>query len=76
MRFNYILAKLFSFELKNKNKINIRNYKYEPIKCNKNDKYSKVLLNPNRSTLVDSAGFGSIRSTLVLFNRICLLGPI
>ena len=30
MKFYYIWAKLFSFELKNTKKINIRNQKYEP----------------------------------------------
>ena len=70
MRFNYILTKLFSFELKNTNKINIRNYKYVPIKCNKNDKYSKVLFGPHWSILP------TLDSVHILFGPICPLGPI
>ena len=93
MRFYYILTKLFSFELKNTNNINIRNYKYVPIKCNKNDKYLKVLFGPhwsilptlvlfgphpirsNLSTWSYLVDIGPIRSTMVLFGPIFLLGP-
>ena len=78
MRLYYILTKLFSFELKNTNKINIRNYKYVPIKCNKNDKYSKVLFGPHWSILPTLVLFSPhfIRSNLSTWSYLVDIGPI
>ena len=41
MKFYSIWAKLFSFGLKNINKIGMKNWRYWPLQNNKNDKHSK-----------------------------------
>ena len=80
MKFYYIWAKFYNFELKNIKKIDIRNKKYEPWKFNKNGKYSHWFYlvhsnifgpyGPNRSIqsyLVYSVYLSSIRSNSILF---------
>ena len=73
MRFYYIWANLFSFELKNAKKIRNMSPK-NTIKMINIQKYYLVHIGPIWSTLVHSAYFGSIRSilsylVLVLFCR-------
>ena len=85
MKFYYIWASLFWVK-KNKNKINIRNQKYEPLKCNKIDIYSNFLFGPcshlwptlvlfglvwsNQVHLVHNSPIKSILFTLVHFSFI------
>ena len=80
MRFYYIWAKLFSFELKNtkkKKKIEIRNMNLKnAIKMINIQKYYSVHIGLIMSMLVHSTHFGSIWSTLNLFNPIYPHGPI
>ena len=76
MKFYYIWAKLYSFELKNTKDIDIRNYKDEPQKCNKNEKYSKVSFGPHWFYLVHYVHFGPFWSYSVHTILIDPFGPI
>ena len=71
MKFYYIWAKLFSFELKNTYKIYIRNMSPKnAIKIINIEKYYSVhfvLFDPHWFCLVYIGPIGSIRSTLILF---------
>ena len=79
MKFYYNWAKLFSFELKNTNKIDIKNKKHGPWKCNKMiniQKFYSVHFGPIPSIFSFSVHFGSISSTLVLLVHSIHIAPI
>ena len=68
MKFYYIWVKIFSFELKNKKKIDIRNKNMSPknaIKMINIQKSYLVHIGSIRSILSSSVPFGPIRSYLV-----------
>ena len=44
MKIYSIWVKIFSFGLKNINKIGMKNWRYWPLQNNKNDKHSKIAL--------------------------------
>ena len=71
MKFYYIWAKLFNFEFKNTNKIEIKIWNMSPkntIKMINIQKFYSVHFGLIRSILFSSVHFGFIWSTLVLFS--------